>query len=1176
MIPESGRRFGPYEIQARLGGGGMGHVFRAWDERLHREVAIKLLHNEFAMPGMRERFLREARAASALNHPNICTVFDIGEQEGEPYLVMELLEGETLKDRIHRSAISPEDLIAITRDVAEALSAAHGKGIVHRDVKPANIFLIEKSNGKPQAKVLDFGLAKTEGGPHGRRERRRDITSEGATVGTLAYMSPEQARGEVLDLRSDLFSLGVVMYEMATRQTPFQGATSALVFVKLLNHPPEPVREWNDAIPRDLEKIIFKLMAKERTARFQTGAELEQALANLVDKPNAPGWLRKAISNVPLVRAPDPIARERRAAARFASDAPAEPDRQAGDPPPLRSSSVSPGLLRPVARVPREDTSSRPPMLPNPSPSAAPARQPSESGAPSSAPGRPSAPRERYHPDHDELFPFFGQSPGEVPGETPAKTPGESPGEPPGETREAAAPNGNASAPPRPAVPSRTEKAAASARATAVQSASRMLPMPSAERAALRSSSAPLFPWDQPLQPPSSARSAAPGRAPELGWDQGFAVDAEANRPEIGAIPPYRAKLRRRRLLWIAAGALLALAIVALLYLLNRGRLGPNPLSEQDLVVLTTIENRTGDATLDGSIAQGLRMELGQSLYLKLASDDAYHAALRLADSNSPLGAVRARSAARRLGAKAYLIGSIVGSPQYTLHVDLVGVSSNDILASAEEHAQSLQQVTGAIDRLADDLRGAAGENGEEISLTHNPLSREATGNLEALHAYALGEQARAQGASREALGFYQQAATLDPRFVQAQLRLVVLYRKQRAEVAAADAARRALSSSDTTSERNRILAQYEYEMNASGDYPQAATLARKLLKANPEDSEALSDLARVLRLEGRLADALQAAQQAYADDRFNLDAYIQASNALTGLDRYDAALAVEEQAQRLGLPRVGGNLIGAYLENREDEVDQAVADYRSTIPGARADWNFGLYLDNSGRLAEGSAFWRTNAAAAARIDGLDSAAAYLLAQGGLDRALLGQCAEALALARESAAQPQGITALFNNGMSGALCGDRLAAQHSIEELRRLYPRSFEVNAYRLADLQAALSLQANDPATALEQLRASRPYDLISLTPFLRGQAHVALRQVEIGIVDFQTVLSHRGITFINGNDVYPRAEIGVARAFADTGDTTNSVAAYRQFLILWKKADADQPLLEEARRRVSREPAV
>ena len=379
MSPETGRKFGPYEIQSRIAGGGMGHVYLAWDARLHREVAVKLLNHEYAMPGMRERFLREARAASALNHPNICTIYDIGEQDGDPYLVMELLEGETLKDRIQSRTMSTDEIVAVARETAEALGAAHSKGVVHRDIKPANIFLVAKQNGGVQAKVLDFGLAKIDGGVLGTRGRSVDLTTAGATVGTLAYMSPEQARGEVLDSRSDLFSLGVVMYEMATRQVPFKGATSALVFVQLLNHPPEPIREWNESVPRELEKIILKLLAKERTARFQTAHELELALIALAEKGSAggAGWLRKAVATVPLVRAPDPVAREKKPSrpAGSGSSAGAEPVRESPVPGPARRTPAPPSgrplspvpayqdtprpaadqFLRPVARVPRAD-----------------------------------------------------------------------------------------------------------------------------------------------------------------------------------------------------------------------------------------------------------------------------------------------------------------------------------------------------------------------------------------------------------------------------------------------------------------------------------------------------------------------------------------------------------------------------------------------------------------------------------------------------------------------------------------------------------------------------------------------------------------------------------------------------------------------------------------------------
>src|SRR5580698_10259883 len=310
MIPEIGQRCGPYEILGRLGGGGMGLVFRAWDERLHRDVAIKLPHDDYTMPGMRERFLQEARAASALNHPNICTVFDIGEQDRSPYLVMELLQGETVKDRIVHGALPAEEIVRYGIEIADALGAANSKGIVHRDIKPANIFLVNMPNGKCQTKVLDFGLAKIELKAHGGWESRSlDLTLAGATVGTLAYMSPEQARGEPLDIRSDLFSLGIVLYEMATRQVPFRGATSALLFVQLFSHNPEPVRNWNQSIPRELEKVILKLLVKECKKRFQTAEELRDALVKITGKLARGSWLTKGeVPAVPLVRASDPVA----------------------------------------------------------------------------------------------------------------------------------------------------------------------------------------------------------------------------------------------------------------------------------------------------------------------------------------------------------------------------------------------------------------------------------------------------------------------------------------------------------------------------------------------------------------------------------------------------------------------------------------------------------------------------------------------------------------------------------------------------------------------------------------------------------------------------------------------------------------------------------------------------
>jgi serine/threonine protein kinase len=308
MFPEPGQKLGPYEILGELGGGGMAKVFRAWDARLHRDVAVKVIDDRFTMPGIGERFLREARAASGLNHPNICTIFDIGEQDYAPYLVMELLEGETLKARIGASAMRPEDILRHAAEVADALAAAHARGVVHRDIKPANIFLVKKLNGTSQAKVLDFGLAKVEQYASEERKLAAHLTTMGATVGTASYMSPEQAKGEDLDARSDLFSLGVVMYEMATGQLPFQGSTSALVFVQLLAEKgPEPIRSLNGEIPADLEAVILKLLEKDPAARYQTASELCEELQDLADRRS--GWLTR-MKNPKEVEAAFPIASE--------------------------------------------------------------------------------------------------------------------------------------------------------------------------------------------------------------------------------------------------------------------------------------------------------------------------------------------------------------------------------------------------------------------------------------------------------------------------------------------------------------------------------------------------------------------------------------------------------------------------------------------------------------------------------------------------------------------------------------------------------------------------------------------------------------------------------------------------------------------------------------------------
>ena len=1148
---ETGKRFGPYEILSELGGGGMGMVYRAFDPRLHREVALKVLRPQYDSPGVRERFLREARAVSALNHPNICTIFDIGEQDGEPYLVMELLHGETLRDRIERGPLTTAEIVDAGTHIADALAEAHSKGIIHRDIKPANIFLVKKNTAFPQVKVLDFGLAKIQSLTDSFESE--NLTGTGATVGTVAYMSPEQARGDELDTRSDLFSFGSLLYEMATGQLPFTGATSAMVFVALLSKDPDPVRDWNPAIPRELERIILKALTKESRHRYRTADEMRDALKAVTAKVPSQGRFFKPRamvdaedSDAALPSAGDPVARGKRQIPRQ-GDAlrgrPLTPQPPSGGQTakPVRASgkTVSNGISGDLDAMPVAHRESGSPG------SGIPAAGPRASSHTPPAASEAELRRAALAMEATALHEAFRSVSGAA---------------------IAAAKQGNGArfAGPESADPQPSPRSGRDSVNTAPSART-------SDSLAQHFSAQPLSeidsPWSRSL---GSAGAGADDPEPSVsgGISAGERGSGSSIRRAAHKRPVPEGRRARSRRRWLLSAAVATLGIAGLgAYVLSGGRLRPAPLGSGDQLLVASMENKTGDPLLDGTLREAVLMNLRQSPTLHVLSDAAVASRLRMAHGNAaaPLTRAAAESLAQQQGIKAFVAGAVAGTSPYSIDLEAVNAQTGAVLAHVSESAADRDHLLDAAGRAADAMRVRLGEASDAVNSQHIPLTQATTSSLEAFHDFAAGNEALAQGDAQGAIAQYQRAVALDPKFALACAQLA----RADAEVMDMDqAAGRARQANDlgaALSDRDRLYVDAEFNILGNHDLLKAAEEVEERMRQFPHDTAAPGVLATIYNAMGRYADAHDEAQKKIGASSHEASGYQEEQSALIGLDRYEAASRVQQEAAKHGVKMDGFDAMLAFLGGNQSLFAQDAA--LAITPGAsyRARENYALILDDTGQFETAAFQWQALArdAEAARLNG---AAGYVLAQGAMDRALAGQCEGTLAMAGEAAALAHDSSSQFHVAMAAAMCGNAAVAQGIIDDFNKNNPMGTLVSGFYVPDIQGAIALKAGDPKKALDALNAARTYDLISPTPYLRGLAHLAAGQEQLALGDFQQVLAHRGAALVSGNIAYSLAQAGVGQAYGAIGDKQNSADAYRKFLSDWQQADTRLPLVVQA----------